>query len=128
MPTERLENDEKSSSEGMTSTITTCASEDLKAIAEEAGIGIVEVKNSADDNDQEAQVDAKQDQVDSKQDEVDSKQDEKKEESKEEHKRKYADWPYKNIREPHANDVLYGRGGESVFVCPEKGNLNVPVL
>ena len=29
----------------------------------------------------------------------------------EEMKLKYADWPYRDIKEPHPNDVLYGRGG-----------------
>lgn len=24
---------------------------------------------------------------------------------------KYKDWPFRNVKEPHANDVLYGRGG-----------------
>ena len=38
--------------------------------------------------------------------------DEKKtEEITEEMKLKYANWPYRDIKEPHANDVLYGRGG-----------------
>lgn len=27
-------------------------------------------------------------------------------------KKKYTDWPVREIREPHDNDVLYGRGGE----------------
>ena len=26
-------------------------------------------------------------------------------------KKKYTDWPFKNIKEPHDHDVLYGRGG-----------------
>jgi hypothetical protein len=26
--------------------------------------------------------------------------------------KKYTDWPIREIREPHDNDVLYGRGGE----------------
>merc|ERR1712032_216705 len=29
----------------------------------------------------------------------------------EELKEKYKDWPLKNIKDPHENDVLYGRGG-----------------
>lgn len=37
-----------------------------------------------------------------------------KEETKEEDEKKYADWPFRDIREPHLNDVLYGRGGESL--------------
>lgn len=42
---------------------------------------------------------------------------EKKEETPEEKqkrealKKKYANWPLKNIKEPHDNDVMYGRGG-----------------
>lgn len=27
-------------------------------------------------------------------------------------KKNYTDWPLRNIKEPHDNDVLYGRGGE----------------
>ena len=34
------------------------------------------------------------------------------EELTEEMKLKYANWPYRDIKEPHANDVLYGRGGK----------------
>jgi hypothetical protein len=34
---------------------------------------------------------------------------------------KFANWPQKNIKEPHDNDVLYGRGGGYVmlwlFIC-----------
>jgi hypothetical protein len=29
----------------------------------------------------------------------------------EELKRKYADWPFRGIKDPHDNDVMYGRGG-----------------
>jgi hypothetical protein len=29
----------------------------------------------------------------------------------EEERKKYANWPLKDIKEPHPNDVLYGRGG-----------------
>ena len=44
----------------------------------------------------------------SNKDEADEK---KTEEITEEMKLKYANWPYRDIKEPHANDVLYGRGG-----------------
>ena len=27
-------------------------------------------------------------------------------------KKKYTDWPIRDIKEPHDHDVLYGRGGE----------------
>ena len=27
-------------------------------------------------------------------------------------RRKYSDWPVRDIKEPHNNDVLYGRGGK----------------
>jgi hypothetical protein len=33
----------------------------------------------------------------------------------EEERKKYANWPLKDIKEPHPNDVLYGRGGTSIF-------------
>lgn len=33
-------------------------------------------------------------------------------EKKEQDKKKYANWPFRDIKEPHPNDVLYGRGGE----------------
>ena len=50
----------------------------------------------------------------SNKDETDEK---KTEEITEEMKLKYANWPYRDIKEPHANDVLYGRGGTFVFVA-----------
>jgi DNA mismatch repair ATPase MutL len=31
--------------------------------------------------------------------------------NKEELKKKYANWPLRNIKDPHDNDVMYGRGG-----------------
>jgi hypothetical protein len=33
------------------------------------------------------------------------------EEEEERRKKKYANWPMRDIKEPHENDVLYGRGG-----------------
>ena len=36
---------------------------------------------------------------------------EEKKKREEELRKKYADWPLKNIKEPHENDVMYGRGG-----------------
>ena len=33
------------------------------------------------------------------------------EKKKEELRKKYANWPLRNIKEPHENDVMYGRGG-----------------
>jgi hypothetical protein len=49
--------------------------------------------------------------------EADSPKPTKKEEAKEteeeaeRRKKKYANWPMRDIKEPHENDVLYGRGG-----------------
>jgi hypothetical protein len=84
----------KFSDENKDGTTSTSVSEDIKALAEEAGIGIVEAKT--DDGEGE-----------------DAKEDEKKDDgNKEADKKKYADWPFRNIKEPHENDVLYGRGGE----------------
>ena len=39
------------------------------------------------------------------------KKDERTEEEKEAARKKYENWPLKNIKEPHENDVMYGRGG-----------------
>jgi hypothetical protein len=36
---------------------------------------------------------------------------EKKEDEDDDDGKDYSDWPYKSIKEPHDNDVLYGRGG-----------------
>jgi hypothetical protein len=36
---------------------------------------------------------------------------EEEKQKREELKKKYANWPLKNIKEPHDNDVMYGRGG-----------------
>jgi hypothetical protein len=33
-----------------------------------------------------------------------------------EEKKKYANWPLRDIKEPHPNDVLYGRGGTFRFI------------
>ena len=42
----------------------------------------------------------------------DDKPDTKKTKEEEEaHKKKYAHWPMRDIKEPHQNDVMYGRGG-----------------
>jgi hypothetical protein len=78
----KVENDENDKA-----SIPASTSEDIKAIADEAGIGIVDAGEAGDSKD---------------------------EEKKEEDKKKYANWPFRDIKEPHANDVLYGRGG----MCP----------
>ena len=43
-------------------------------------------------------------------------EEEAKEEPTEEERKKYANWPLKDIKEPHPNDVLYGRGGTLSFL------------
>ena len=47
----------------------------------------------------------------------DETEEKKTEEVTEEMKLKYANWPYRDIKEPHANDVLYGRGGTFLGVA-----------
>ena len=43
--------------------------------------------------------------------EEDTKKAEEERKKKEELKKKYANWPLKGIKDPHENDVMYGRGG-----------------
>jgi len=43
---------------------------------------------------------------------TDDAKEDSKEEEKQPQKTKTVDWPLRDIKEPHANDVLYGRGGE----------------
>lgn len=43
--------------------------------------------------------------------EEDAKKAEEERKKKEELKKKYANWPLKGIKDPHENDVMYGRGG-----------------
>lgn len=55
-------------------------------------------KNSDETNDQEMKDGEKEDE-------------EEKKKKEEELRKKYADWPLKGIKDPHDNDVMYGRGG-----------------
>lgn len=83
---------------------TSLVADDIKATAEEAGIGIVEAKP-------EVYVDEAEPEGE------ELIEDEKKDDgNKLEDRKKYADWPFRDIKEPHANDVLYGRGGECFVV------------
>lgn len=51
----------------------------------------------------------KEDTIDKKEDKKEDKKNDKKEQ--ELRKKKYANWPMHDIKDPHPNDVLYGRGG-----------------
>ena len=65
-----------------------------------------EIKNEDDEN--------KNDDNDSKDDSEEKSDDEDEETKKKreaELKEKYKDWPLRGIKEPHENDVMYGRGG-----------------
>lgn len=47
-----------------------------------------------------------------KEDTIDKKEDKKNDKKEQElRKKKYANWPMHDIKDPHPNDVLYGRGG-----------------
>ena len=59
-------------------------------------------KASSDDDDDKMKDDKSEDK---------EKKDERTEEEKEAARKKYENWPLKNIKEPHENDVMYGRGG-----------------
>jgi len=48
---------------------------------------------------------------DEKEKESEEESEEEKKKREEELKKKYADWPLRNIKDPHDNDVMYGRGG-----------------
>ncbi len=60
-------------------------------------------------------ADALKDEDESKDDEEEEKSDDEDEETKKkreaELKEKYKDWPLRGIKDPHDNDVMYGRGG-----------------
>jgi hypothetical protein len=60
------------------------------------------------DNDTEKD---KKDDDEKKGEDAEMKDPEEDEKKKEELKKKYANWPLRNIKEPHDNDVMYGRGG-----------------
>jgi hypothetical protein len=62
-----------------------------------------------DDNSNMKDDDRKDDDSDSKDKKDESKKEAKKAEAA--HKKKYADWPMRAIKDPHDNDVMYGRGG-----------------
>jgi hypothetical protein len=76
---------------------------------------IIDSKNSDDREDAELE-DAHNDESDNKKEEPEKPKETKEEteeekQEREELKKKYANWPLKNIKEPHDNDVMYGRGG-----------------
>jgi hypothetical protein len=68
-----------------------------------------EMKDSEDSTTKEEEkVDSEMKEEDKVKDEVDEEEKKKKED---ELRKKYANWPLRNIKEPHDNDVMYGRGG-----------------
>lgn len=68
------------------------------------------------DKDGEEKADDSADEDDGKSPEEKAKEAKEKEEAEkkrvDELKKKYANWPLRDIKEPHENDVMYGRGGE----------------
>jgi hypothetical protein len=75
-----------------------------------------------DDEDMEGNSDEKKGEDEAKEDDGKTPEERAKEEKEneeaekkriEELKKKYADWPLRDVKEPHENDVMYGRGGES---------------
>lgn len=46
-------------------------------------------------------------------DEEDKVSDEEKKKKEDELRKKYANWPLRNVKEPHDNDVMYGKGGKT---------------
>jgi hypothetical protein len=72
-------------------------------------------KQSEEDPEDAVLEDAINDESDDKK-EAENQKEKKKEtpeekQKREELKKKYANWPLQNIKEPHDNDVMYGRGG-----------------
>jgi len=69
----------------------------------------IATENASKDEEENADAIKKED-SDAK--EEDEKKDDGGAAKKESNTKKYVDWPVRNIKEPHNNDVLYGRGGE----------------
>ena len=68
-----------------------------------------ENKEESDHHDEEGDDDTGGEEKDSDAPKKEETEEEKK--KREELKKKYADWPLRNIKEPHENDVMFGRGG-----------------
>lgn len=72
--------------------------------------------NMKDKDEEEKADDSADEEDDGKSPEEKAKEAKEKEEAEkkriEELKKKYANWPLRDIKEPHENDVMYGRGGE----------------
>jgi hypothetical protein len=64
----------------------------------------------ADDLDDENSADEKQS-VEEEEVQLTPEEEEEKKKSDAELREKFKDWPLRNIKEPHENDVMYGRGG-----------------
>lgn len=91
------------------------------AAAKSEAVAVNQDENSNGDNTKdssdEKKTDAEEDSKEGKEKEPEKSEEEKKAEAEaekkriEELKKKYADWPLRDIKEPHDNDVMYGRGG-----------------
>lgn len=73
-------------------------------------------EDSKDDNEDDEKKSDDVEMEESEEDKKKKKEEEEKRKAEEEKKReelkkKYANWPLRNIKEPHENDVMYGRGG-----------------
>jgi len=104
--------DDDTSANNDTSTITTEANDSDSTI----GSSDTKKDGSSDaETDAETETDAESAKEDTRTQEEKDKEAKEKEEAEkkeiEELKIKYKDWPLKDIKEPHLNDVMYGRGG-----------------
>ena len=92
--------------------------DDAEASTSDAEVVVVapdddEMKDSDNQHPEENdEADEKKDSNDDQKDEEALKEDEETKKKREaELKEKYKDWPLRGIKEPHDNDVMYGRGG-----------------
>lgn len=73
------------------------------------------------DDDDAAGPDDKEEEEKSPEEKAKEEEEEKK--RIEELKKKYANWPLRDVKEPHENDVMYGRGGTSKYVWRSSGRV-----
>jgi hypothetical protein len=75
-----------------------------------------EMKEAEDSKEETKEVDSneekkEEDSKEEKKEEDSEESEEEKKKKQEELRKKYANWPLRNIKDPHDNDVMYGRGG-----------------
>jgi hypothetical protein len=70
-----------------------------------------EMKEAEDSKEETKEEKKEEDSKEEKKEDVSEESEEEKKKKQEELRKKYANWPLRNIKDPHDNDVMYGRGG-----------------